>query len=286
MTINGDFWTDYCAKGNTKSGDLAFLSGKNSIVAKGNANSIQIGENVRFKDVRIEMPNGGGRLIIGDNVQLRGLFQIGKGSTIIIGEGTFFNRVCHLSAWESASISVGNNCLLSNVQIRTSDMHSINDVFSGKRINPARDIIIGNKVWLGESVTIYKGVNIGDGSIIGGHSIVTKSMPCHVVAAGNPARIVRRNVTWNRELKPLAHMGAMPLPLSQNSLNEKTDIFTTSSSLSETFPSDRKVVAEQDENGNHRGVIIALENAISTSSAMTRLIRGVSKAVVWLTRGG
>lgn len=50
---------------------------------------------------------------------------------------------------------------------------------------------IGNDVWIGRDVTIYSGVDIGDGAVIAGQSVVTKSVPPYAVVAGNPARIVK-----------------------------------------------------------------------------------------------
>ena len=50
---------------------------------------------------------------------------------------------------------------------------------------------IGDDVWLGVNVTVLKGVNIGDGALVGAGSLVTKSIPPHVIAAGVPARVIR-----------------------------------------------------------------------------------------------
>jgi acetyltransferase-like isoleucine patch superfamily enzyme len=51
--------------------------------------------------------------------------------------------------------------------------------------------IIGNDVWIGANVTIMRGVNIGDGAIIGAGSVVTKSVPPYAIAGGVPARVIR-----------------------------------------------------------------------------------------------
>lgn len=51
--------------------------------------------------------------------------------------------------------------------------------------------IIGNDVWIGDNVVIYSGCNIGDGSVVAGQSVVTKSVPPYAIVAGNPARIVK-----------------------------------------------------------------------------------------------
>jgi virginiamycin A acetyltransferase len=51
--------------------------------------------------------------------------------------------------------------------------------------------IIGNDVWVGNDATIYSGVELGDGCIVSGQSVVTKSVPPYAIVAGNPARIVK-----------------------------------------------------------------------------------------------
>jgi acetyltransferase-like isoleucine patch superfamily enzyme len=82
------------------------------------------------------------------------------------------------------------------VRIMTSDAHPIFDVSTGERINPAADITIEPHVWLGLRSIILKGVTIGADTVIGAQAVVSKSIPAHSVAAGNPARVVRENVTW------------------------------------------------------------------------------------------
>ena len=52
-------------------------------------------------------------------------------------------------------------------------------------------VIIENKVWIGFNAAILKGVTIGEGSVIGAMSIVTKNIPPYSIVAGNPARILR-----------------------------------------------------------------------------------------------
>ncbi|MCO1456928.1 hypothetical protein L0Z10_14020 [Burkholderia multivorans] len=54
-------------------------------------------------------------------------------------------------------------------------------------------------MWIGSDVRVLKGVAIGAGSVIGTGSVVTRDVPERVVAAGNPARIVRRDVSWSHD---------------------------------------------------------------------------------------
>lgn len=79
--------------------------------------------------------------------------------------------------------------LASDVIISDSDWHGIYD-----RMTPPGDgapILIKKNAWIGQRAIIGKGVTIGENSIIGAGSIVTKDIPDNVVAAGNPARVVK-----------------------------------------------------------------------------------------------
>ena len=59
-------------------------------------------------------------------------------------------------------------------------------------------VIIGDKVWLCESCTIMPGAKIGDGAIIGAHSVVYGNVPAHALVSGNPAKVVMNNVLWKK----------------------------------------------------------------------------------------
>lgn len=98
------------------------------------------------------------------------------------------------------SISIGHDCMFSHdIIIQTSDMHAVIDIHSGSAINPSRSISIGDHVWCGMRATILKGVSIGNNSIIGACSLVSRRFSEeHVVIAGNPAKIVKKDINWDR----------------------------------------------------------------------------------------
>lgn len=85
-----------------------------------------------------------------------------------------------------------------NVKIMTSDGHNI--VRKNERINQARNIAIGNHVWLADNVTILKGVHIGNDSMVGINSTLTKSIETNVIAVGNPAKVIQNNINWEEKL--------------------------------------------------------------------------------------
>jgi len=84
-------------------------------------------------------------------------------------------------------ISLGENVICgANTLITDSDWHP-EDPRSGV---PA-PIVIGDNVWLGVNATVLKGVNIGDNSVIGAGSVVTRDIPPNVIAAGNPCKVIK-----------------------------------------------------------------------------------------------
>ena len=87
-------------------------------------------------------------------------------------------------------ITISDNCMIaSGAYITDTDWHDVyNRVHSLG--NPCA-VHIGDNVWIGDSATICKGVHIGDNSIVGAGAVVKHSIPANVIAAGNPARIVK-----------------------------------------------------------------------------------------------
>jgi len=58
-------------------------------------------------------------------------------------------------------------------------------------------VTIGDQVWIGTGATVLAGVTIGDGAVIAAGSVVAAAVPGRTLAAGNPARVVRQDVSWH-----------------------------------------------------------------------------------------
>ncbi len=107
--------------------------------------------------------------------------------------------MCTISAVEGTSVSIGDDVMLaSENQIRADDGHAIYDVRTNKRVNTSRDIVIGNHVWLAYQACVLGGARIGDGTVVGFRSLVTSKLPNNVIAVGTPAKVVRRDIAWER----------------------------------------------------------------------------------------
>ncbi len=145
-------------------------------------------------------------------------FKRHPGSHITIGQNCKFNsshasnwigvnRPCMLSTLkDGAQLAIGDGCGFSgtviactsritighNVQCGANTL--INDTdwhYDDTRVGPNAPVDIGDNVWLGVNVTVLKGVTIGEGTLVAAGSLVNKSLPAGVLAAGLPARVIR-----------------------------------------------------------------------------------------------
>jgi acetyltransferase-like isoleucine patch superfamily enzyme len=138
----------------------------------------------------------------------------GRNNHLVIGaETTFGGGLIEIRNHES-SVVIGENCMLSgDITMDVSDMHSILDSQTGERLNPARDILIGDHVWLAQGVRIMKGAQIGQDCIIGSRSMVLGAIPANSLAVGSPAQVTRKGVTWDRRRLPMtAALNEQPPP--------------------------------------------------------------------------
>ena len=88
-----------------------------------------------------------------------------------------------------------------NVEIRTTDSHAIFDENTDERLNPGSDIFVGNHVWVGAKAFLMKKTHIPDGCVVSLGSITNSRFDeAACVLGGSPAKIVRRNIRWEREL--------------------------------------------------------------------------------------
>jgi len=89
--------------------------------------------------------------------------------------------------------------------VRSSDMHSIIDMESGERINPARPVRIHDRVWVGQDALVGKGVTIGTGSVVAGRAMVVSDVGENTLVGGVPAKVLRTGIRWeNRDTDPRA----------------------------------------------------------------------------------
>ncbi len=124
-----------------------------------------------------------------------------KGCLVHVKEDTMISGKTELAVMEGSKIVVGHDCLFSaNITLRAGDSHSVIDAKTGLRINPSKDIIVGEHVWIGNTVIITKGTILGENSIVATGSVVTgKSFPKCSALGGNPAKCIKEGVNWKSE---------------------------------------------------------------------------------------
>lgn len=114
-----------------------------------------------------------------------------QGSLIEVGDGAQINNNAFIKS-EGPGIRIGARALLgSYVEIFDSDFHDLCPEHRRGGAPRMGAVDIGENAFVGEGAKILKGVAVGANSVIGAGSVVTSSIPAGVIAAGNPARVVR-----------------------------------------------------------------------------------------------
>jgi len=146
--------------------------------------------------------NNGSKMIMGVNTAiLPGVYITANNhAEIFIGDNSYISQEVTINS--RSRIIIGKNVMLGQqVKIMDYDAHdifSLNDKKKKEVINKSQPVIIQDKVWIGVRATILKGVTIGSGSIVGANSCVTSDVPSNVIVAGNPAKIIKENIKWER----------------------------------------------------------------------------------------
>jgi len=170
---------------------------------RGNNSRVHIHKNTTILNTKVTITGDQHELIIGRDSLLQDaqLCYEDSNCSIRIGRGTMIFKGVRISAVEPGRrVDIGEKTMIGEgSDIRTTDSHSIIDLNSGKRINPGGDVNIGDRVWITKDVNILKGVTIGDDVVIGIRSLVTKDIPANCIAAGAPARVARKNISWTWE---------------------------------------------------------------------------------------
>ena len=117
-------------------------------------------------------------------------FHCDHGNGLHLGEAVFINY--NAMMLDAADITIGAHTLIGpNCSLYT-PQHPIDYRLRRKTLESAHPIVIGEDCWLGGNVTVCPGVTIGDRTVVGAGSVVTKDIPSDCVAAGNPCKVIRR----------------------------------------------------------------------------------------------
>lgn len=137
---------------------------------------------------------------IGSGSQFAGMIEVGLESRVAIGQRLTVTKYCYISAAEQSSVTIGDDCMIASLnEIRADDSHPIFDIATGNRVNMSRPIIIGDHVWLAARSVVLSGSEIGNGAVLGHSAVLKGKIPDNSIAAGNPARVVREGIIWDRK---------------------------------------------------------------------------------------
>ncbi|WOG27346.1 sugar O-acetyltransferase [Endozoicomonas sp. 8E] len=128
-------------------------------------------------------------------------FYCDYGYNIHLGENFYANH--HCTILDGAKVTIGNDVLFGpSVTISTAG-HPLDSVTRNTGLEFCKPITIGNNVWLGANVSVNPGVTIGDNSVIGAGSVVTRDIPANSVAVGAPCRVIKSVMSKEAILSPL-----------------------------------------------------------------------------------
>jgi acetyltransferase-like isoleucine patch superfamily enzyme len=144
-----------------------------------------------------------GRFVwIGDGTKIRcheGLVEIGA--------KTVMGQECTISAYQR--VRIGEQCVIADRAMFIDFDHGVVEVERPIRVQGIykRDVEVGSNVWIGYGACILRGVRVGDNSIVGTNSVVTKDVPANAVVAGIPARVIRmreapEELRWSEPVEP------------------------------------------------------------------------------------
>jgi len=171
---------------------------------KGDNNSVVIGKRCILNNVTFNLEGVNHKIKIGDNVRFsRGsdLWVQDSNGKLTIGNFSTFENV-HIAVSEpNSSVNIGSDCMFAyDIDLRTGDSHSIIDADTNKRVNIAKNIVIGDHVWIASHCVILKGCTIPNDCVVAVGSILTKTITDKVViVGGNPAKVIKKSIIWNRE---------------------------------------------------------------------------------------
>jgi acetyltransferase-like isoleucine patch superfamily enzyme len=171
---------------------------------RGDCNNVQIKEGCILRNVTFYIRGNNHKILINRNCR----FNIGGNiwfedcnCFLSIGEESTFEDV-HLALTEPGSqIIIGRDCMFAyDIDVRTGDSHSIISQRTNDRINYAKNIHIGDHVWIAAHCILLKGTSIPDNSVVATGSVVTKQYQTNgIIIGGNPAKQLKGGITWDRK---------------------------------------------------------------------------------------
>jgi acetyltransferase-like isoleucine patch superfamily enzyme len=129
---------------------------------------------------------------------------------VIVEDKTVMGQECTISAYRH--VRIGEQCVIADRAMFIDFDHGTVEVERPTRVQGIykRDVDVGSNVWVGYGACVLRGAQVGDNSVIGTNSVVTKDVPANAVVGGVPARILRmreapRELRWSNPVEPDPH---------------------------------------------------------------------------------
>jgi acetyltransferase-like isoleucine patch superfamily enzyme len=164
---------------------------------------IHIGNNVAIEDYAMLAIQGIGdeKITIGDSVLIgKGAIVKARASSIHIKDNVSLGFDCRIAS--TSEVSIGSHCLFGARCYIGGAQHSFDrtDIpITRQPINSKGGVRIEDDVWLGVHVVVNDGIRIGKGAVVGAGSVVTRDLPPYAIAAGVPAKVIRKRKESNEK---------------------------------------------------------------------------------------
>jgi acetyltransferase-like isoleucine patch superfamily enzyme len=139
---------------------------------------------------------------IGDGTKIRS-----HEGVVEIGAKTVFGQECTISSYKR--VRIGEQCVIADRAMFIDFDHGVTEVERPIRHQGiyTREVEIGANVWIGYNACFLRGVRVGDNSIVGTNSVVTKDIPANAVVGGVPAKVIRmrdapKELRWPEPVEP------------------------------------------------------------------------------------
>jgi acetyltransferase-like isoleucine patch superfamily enzyme len=139
---------------------------------------------------------------VGDGTKIRS-----HEGAVEIGAKTVFGQECTISSYKR--VRIGEQCVIADRAMFIDFDHGVTEVEKPIRSQGIykRELIVGSNVWIGYNACFLRGIRVGDNSIVGTNSVVTKDVPANAVVAGVPARVIRmreapKELRWPDPVEP------------------------------------------------------------------------------------
>jgi acetyltransferase-like isoleucine patch superfamily enzyme len=126
---------------------------------------------------------------VGENICVNAPFWCDYGSNTTVGDYFFTNHNCQIL--DGGKVTFGDHVFIAPNCLFTTAEHALDVEQRNEGLEVALPITIGNNVWIGDKACILGAVKIGEGSVIGANTVISKDVPAYSVVVGNPSRIIR-----------------------------------------------------------------------------------------------